>query len=77
MIYGFMKPVPGPISPTFYVKLLHAEIPKVQNYSQTISLFALFESGRVKALRKHVDEIDTRSLCPYFASKRQTTVTLS
>ena len=48
----------GSISPTLYVQLLCLQIPKAQKDSQLKQLFALLGSARVKAARKHVDEID-------------------
>ena len=43
-----------------YVQLLHAQIPKAQKDSQVKQLFALSGSLRIKAVPKHVDEIDPR-----------------
>ena len=48
----------GSISPTFYEQLLHLQIPKVQKDNQLKQLFALSGSACVKAVHKHVDEID-------------------
>ena len=48
------------ISPTFYAQLLHAQIPKVQKYSQFKQLFVLLGSVRVKAVGNYVDEFDPR-----------------
>ena len=50
------------ISSPFYKQLLHAHIPKAQKDSQVKQLFALLGSVHVKAARKHVKEIDLRSL---------------
>ena len=48
----------GSISPSFYDKLLHTQIPKAQKDSQIKQLFELLGPACVKAARKHVDEID-------------------
>ena len=51
----------GSISPTFYEQLLPTQIPKAQKKdSQVKQLFALLGSASIKAVRKHVDEIDSR-----------------
>jgi hypothetical protein len=42
----------GSISPTLYIKYLHAQIPKAQKYGQAISLLVLLGSASVKAARK-------------------------
>ena len=47
----------GSISPTFYVQLLHMQIPKAQKDSQFKQLFALLGSASKKAACKHVEEI--------------------
>jgi len=47
------------IAPTFYVPLLHAEIPKVQKYSQAVSLFMPLGSARVKPARKMLMKLTT------------------
>ena len=56
------------ISPTFYAQLLHhRSIPKEQKDSLVKQLLALSESVRVKAARKHNDEIDpSRWISPTF-----------
>ena len=48
-------------APTFYEQLLCMQIPKVQRDRQVKQLFALSGSAHVKAVRKHIDEIDPRS----------------
>ena len=48
------------ISPTFYEQLLHTKIPKAQKDGQIKHLFVLLGSDCVKAVRKHVDEINPR-----------------
>ena len=52
----------GSISPTFYMQLLHTQIPKAQKRQSNQVAFALAGSVCIKAARKHVDEID-----PWFA----------
>ena len=53
------------ISPTFYMQLLHVQIPKAQKDRQLKQLFALSGYSSVTAVHKHVDEID--SWWPFFA----------
>jgi len=55
-----MKLTPGAISPTFYMKLLHAQIPKAQKKIKLSIFFLLLGSALVKAQGKHVHEMDTR-----------------
>ena len=43
---------------TFYEQLLREQIPKGQKNIEINQLFALLGSARVKAARKHIDEID-------------------
>jgi len=40
------------ISSTFYAQLLRSQIPKAQKDRQAVSLFVLFGSARIKAVRK-------------------------
>jgi len=49
----------GSISPIFYEELLRVKIPIEQKTLMTCLFFALLGSLRVKALRKHVGEIDS------------------
>ena len=49
-----------PISPTFYKQLLCMQIPKAQKDNQLKQLFALSGSAGIKALHKHIDEIDPK-----------------
>ena len=46
------------ISPTFYVQLLHVQIPKAQKRQSSQAYFALLVSAHVKVVLKDVDEID-------------------
>ena len=55
----------GSILPTFYLQLLHTQIPKAQKDSQLKYHFPLLGSAGVKAACKHVDEIDPRAAVFY------------
>jgi len=55
-----MKLTPGgSISPTFFAQLLCVQIPKVQKYSQAISVFALLGFLQVKAEHKMLKKLTT------------------
>jgi hypothetical protein len=49
------------ISPKFYEELLYLQIPK--DTDNLTVFFALLGSSHVKALSKHVDEIDPSNFC--------------
>ncbi len=52
----------GLISPTFYEQLLYEQIPKAQTETDDLTgFYALLVSVHVKALVKHVGEINTFS----------------
>ena len=48
----------GSISPSFYAQLLRPQIPKEQKDSQIKQFFGLLGPESLKAVCKHVDEID-------------------
>ena len=58
MLVESTPPPRGQFHRRVYPQLLPAQIPKVQKVSQVKHLFGLLGSAHLKAVRKHIDEID-------------------